>query len=61
MKKSLRWISYLGLLLTFLSGPFVLKGVVTLETHYKIMTIGMLLWFTTAPFWMHGPSLEEEN
>ena len=61
MKKILKLISWAGLALTIIPSLLVFNGVVAIETHYVLMAIGMVLWFGTAPFWMHGPSLEEEE
>ena len=61
MKKILKLISWAGLALTIIPSLLVFSGVVAIETHYVLMAIGMVLWFGTAPFWMHGPSLEEEE
>lgn len=59
MKKVLIAISYFGLACTILPSILVLKGVLTLQNHFWLMTIGMLLWFSTAPFWMKSTSLED--
>jgi hypothetical protein len=61
MKHALKYISYFGLALTLLPGILTLKGVISINTHYIIMAAGMVCWFSTAPFWMHGPSLEDEE
>ncbi len=52
-------ISYLGLACTLLPSILVLKGVLTLQNHFWLMSIGMVLWFSTSPFWMKSKSLEE--
>ncbi|WP_346857734.1 hypothetical protein [uncultured Draconibacterium sp.] len=59
MKKILMVISYLGLACTLLPSILVLKGVLTLQNHFWLMSIGMVLWFSTSPFWMKSKSLEE--
>lgn len=59
MKSALKLTSLLGLILTLFPSFFVFTGSITIETHYKLMTVGMILWFGTAPFWMRGPALEE--
>lgn len=59
MKKVLILISYLGLAFTFLPSILVLKGALTLQNHFWLMSIGMVLWFSTAPFWMKSKSLDE--
>lgn len=57
----LKVISYLGLALTILPSMFVFNGSITIETHYKLMIVGMVFWFSTAPFWMQGPQLEDDE
>lgn len=59
MKKLLKIISFLGLGFTFLPSVFVLKGWISLENHFSLMIIGMILWFSTSPFWMKSKSLDE--
>ncbi len=59
MKKVLIIISYIGLACTILPSILVLKGVFTLQNHFWMMGIGMVLWFGTAPFWMKSKSLDE--
>ncbi|WP_297087999.1 hypothetical protein [uncultured Draconibacterium sp.] len=59
MKKILMIISYLGLAFTILPSILVVKGTVTLQNHFWLMSIGMILWFGTAPFWMKSQSLDE--
>ena len=52
--KSIRKIceitSICGLLLTVVPSFFVLYGKITWDLHATLMLIGMILWFTTAPF-----------
>jgi hypothetical protein len=52
MKNLLKFISYLGLLLTVLPTILVLYRVITLETHYTLLVIGMALWFAMTPLWL---------
>ncbi|MCY1722049.1 hypothetical protein OU798_16965 [Prolixibacteraceae bacterium Z1-6] len=59
MKKILMVISYLGLACTLLPSILVLIGVFTLQNHFWLMSIGMVLWFSTSPFWMKSKSLDE--
>lgn len=59
MKRILMIISYIGLAFSFLPSILVLKGVLTLQNHFWLMGIGMILWFGTAPFWMKSKSLDE--
>ncbi len=53
MKPLLRILSYVGLLLTVIPSILVFAGSISLELHKQLMTVGMLLWFLTAPFWMN--------
>lgn len=59
MKKLLMILSYVGLALTILPSILVLKGIITLQNNFWFMGIGMVVWFTTAPFWMKSKSLDE--
>lgn len=59
MKKLLMIPSYVGLALTILPSILVLKGIITLQNNFWFMGIGMVVWFTTAPFWMKSKSLDE--
>lgn len=59
MKKVLMVISYLGLACTILPSILVLKGVLNIQNHFWLMSIGMVLWFSTSPFWMKSKSLDE--
>ena len=59
MKKILMIISYIGLAFTIIPSILVVNGVLTLQNHFWLMSIGMVLWFATAPFWMKSKSLDE--
>lgn len=59
MKKLLILISYIGLAFTIVPSFMVLKGTITLQNHFWLMTIGMVLWFASSPFWMKSKSLDE--
>lgn len=61
MKTILKIVSYTGLALTIFPSILVFKGVFKLEDHFLFMIIGMVLWFITAPFWIKGQKLEEEE
>lgn len=52
MKIFIKTISYIGLALTVMPAFFVFAGKITWGTHAKLMFIGTLLWFFTAPFWI---------
>lgn len=59
MQTGLKIISLLGLLFTVIPSFLVFYDVIDKPTHFNLMTVGVLLWFTTAPFWMKNPSLDE--
>lgn len=53
MKVFLKVISLLGLLLTMIPPLLIFLGKIDLETTKLLMTIGMLAWFGSAPFWIN--------
>lgn len=61
MKKVLIIISFIGLALTIIPSILVFKQVFDIEVHFKLMVVGTVLWFGTAPFWMKTNSLEDEE
>lgn len=61
MQSFLKLVSALGLVLTVFPAVLVFAGVIELQTHYILMTVGMLCWFGTAPFWMRPTTLEDES
>jgi hypothetical protein len=52
MKMMVKLLSLIGLALTVVPAFLVLDGSIRWETHALLMVIGMVLWFSTAPFWM---------
>ena len=51
--KHLSYISYVGLALSILPSILYASGVFeTIRTHYLITAIGMIMWFSTAIFWI---------
>ena len=54
MSVLLKILSALGLGLTVVPAFLVFGGSLAWETHAALMLGGTLLWFATAPFWMHG-------
>ncbi|MBN1853793.1 MAG: hypothetical protein JW829_13760 [Pirellulales bacterium] len=60
MKPVLKTVSWLGLALTAIPSLFVLNHVITKQSHFALMTIGLVLWFATAPFWMKSASLADD-
>jgi len=56
MKTVLKIISAIGLALTLVPAIFVFMQAIEFSTHKSLMTIGMLLWFLSTPFWMKQQS-----
>lgn len=52
MKLLLKPISYVGLALTVISPLLVWAGKLDMATNYKLLIVGMVLWFGTAIFWV---------
>lgn len=52
MKMMVKLLSFLGLVLTLIPAFLVMNGSIRWETHALLMFIGMVIWFSTAPFWM---------
>jgi hypothetical protein len=52
MKILLMAISFAGLILTVVPAFFVFAGSITWQTHARLMLLGTVLWFATAPLWM---------
>lgn len=50
----LKFISFVGLALTVGPAFLVFAGTLTWSQHATLMTIGTVLWFATAPFWMRS-------
>lgn len=53
MKLLLKLGSLIGLLLTMIPPILVFLGEIDLDTTKLLMTIGMIVWFSTAPFWIN--------
>ena len=60
MKTLLRVVSFLGLALTVLLPVLALGGDLSQSTSFSLMNIGMVLWFSTAVFWIKGGQAEDE-
>jgi hypothetical protein len=58
MKTALRLVSYLGLALSVVPGFFVMAGSLSMPAYYKIINVGMVLWFATAVFWIKAEKTE---
>lgn len=52
MRKILIMISVTGLMFTIIPSILVFSQYITPETHKLFMAIGMILWFSTAVFWI---------
>ncbi|MFT4856033.1 MAG: hypothetical protein ACI9UV_001259 [Algoriphagus sp.] len=53
MKLFLKIGSLIGLLLTMTPPILIFLGKIDLDTTKLLMTIGMVAWFSTAPFWIN--------
>lgn len=53
MKRLLQAVSAAGLLLTVGPSILVFAGLMRWESHALLMAVGTVLWFVTAPGWMH--------
>jgi hypothetical protein len=51
--KILKTISYLALLGTIIPSLMVFFGDMDIQTNKNIMTVSMIIWFATAPFWIN--------
>ncbi|MBX3426867.1 MAG: hypothetical protein KF688_14400 [Pirellulales bacterium] len=52
MHALLKLVSYAGLALTIVPSVLVYRGAIEMDMHYKIMIVGMLLWFGSAVVWI---------
>jgi hypothetical protein len=53
MKLFLKTGSLIGLLLTMSPPILIFLGKIDLDTTKLLMTVGMVAWFSTAPFWIN--------
>jgi hypothetical protein len=57
MKPIFKSISYLALVLTVAAPLLVWAGQISIETNKNLLILGMILWFSSAVFWIkHDPS-----
>ena len=49
----LKIISYVALIGTIIPSLLVFFGDMSIETNKTIMTVSMIVWFITAPFWIN--------
>jgi hypothetical protein len=59
MKPILKAVSFVGLAFTIVPSLLVFSTTITKQTHFKLMIVGLVLWFATAPFWMKSKALDE--
>lgn len=59
MKTILKITSFLGLLFTIVPSILVFNGLIDKQKHFIFMSVGLVLWFATSPFWMKGQSFED--
>lgn len=60
MRTLLRVISFLGLALTVLPPVLAFGGHLSQAGSFTVMNVGMVLWFSTAVFWIKGKRAEDE-
>jgi hypothetical protein len=54
MRFLLSLLSLVGLLLTVVPSFLVLSGNLEWQVHARLMLVGMVFWFVSAPFWMES-------
>jgi len=54
MRTLLKIISYIGLILTVIPSILYFMEKISQETSNDLMTLGMILWFVSAPFWINS-------
>jgi len=60
MKNMLKLLSFLGLVLTIVPSLLVFYRVISLDTHYTLMAVGMVVWFISAPLWLGRKTVMNE-
>jgi len=53
MKLLIKFISYIGLVLTLIPSLLVFTGNISLDSCKMLMLIGTIVWFVSAPSWMN--------
>jgi len=53
MKTLLKIASFIALVLTIVPPILFFKSFISLDSSHLYMTIGMFLWFGSAPFWIN--------
>ena len=54
MKMLLILLSLIGLGLTGIPSVLYFMGKIELEYSHHLMTVGMIIWFVSAPFWINA-------
>lgn len=54
MRTLLKIISYIGLILTVIPSILYFMEKISQEASNDLMTLGMILWFVSAPFWINS-------
>lgn len=54
MKTLLILLSLIGLGLTGIPSVLYFMGIIELESSHHLMTLGMIIWFVSAPFWINA-------
>lgn len=57
MNLLLKILSFAGLGFTIVPSVLVFLQHISIEDHKLYMVIGMVLWFTTSPFWLKEQEL----
>ena len=52
--KPIKLLSYLALVLTIVPALLFATGVLSEDTMKLVLLVGTVLWFATAPRWLHG-------
>jgi len=52
MRRLFQLLSFLGLTLTIVPAFLVFTGTIAWAAHARLMLLGMILWFISAPLWM---------
>ncbi len=58
MKTLLKILSYLALAGTIVPSIMVFMEKMDIDTNKNIMTVSMVIWFITAPFWVNKKAEE---
>jgi hypothetical protein len=59
IKTLLQIISYAGLAMSIVPALLVYHGSISMDAYYKLMVLGMVLWFGSAIFWIKPEQLGE--